>query len=138
MPCVGGSMVSLSLDGRQFSVVAGVDVISKVGGSENELHLGPGGTCEIIKTIALWQMTGFVIAVDLTSGDDHFLQCLQDRDCFFKVDAVYASGSVRSGIGQITGKTLISSMHATATVDLMGPGQLTPKDSGEYNGKRSS
>lgn len=125
MAMVGGSMVSLSLDGRGFSVAADADVSSKVGGTENELQMNGDSTGRLIKTAVGWALTGYTLGIDFGRGDDQFLQDLQNRNDFFPVVAQYASGAIRNGLGQITGETQTSSMNATATVDLMGPGELT-------------
>lgn len=122
---VGGSIESLTLDGRQFSVPADAEGQRKLGGFENEVQSNGDGTARLIKTRVPLQIEGITISIDDTRGDHEFLQQLQDRREFFPIAITYASGATYQGRAQLTGDTQASSQNATASVSLHGPGILT-------------
>ena len=47
---VGGSIESLTLDGRTFSVAADADTTRNLGGTDNEVEMNGDGTYRIVKT----------------------------------------------------------------------------------------
>ena len=121
----GGSIESVGLAGRTFSVAADADSNRKLGGWENEAQPNGDGTARLIKTRVVWQLDGLTLSIDDLRGDQEYLQDLKDRLDFFPIDITYASGSVYSGLGQVTGEEQTSSMSTTAAVTLSGPGKLT-------------
>jgi hypothetical protein len=125
MPGVGGSIESVTLDGRTFSVAADAEAQQKLGGFENEVQPNGDGTSRLIKTRVSWSLDGLTVDIDDTQDDAEFLQSLQDGNSFFPVAISYASGAVYQGTGQIVGETQKSSQNATAAVSLMGQGELT-------------
>lgn len=125
MPATGGSIESVTLDGRNFPVAADAEAQRKLGGFENEVQANGNGTARIIKTRVPLSIDGLTIEVDDDRGDHEFLQALSNRNDFFPVAITYASGSVYQGRAQITGELQSSSQNATAAVSLMGPGILT-------------
>jgi hypothetical protein len=125
MPGVGGSIESVTLDGRTFSVAADAEAQQKLGGFENEVQPNGDGTARLIKTRVSWSLDGLTVDIDDTQDDAEFLQRLQDGNNFFPVAVSYASGAVYQGTGQIVGETQKSSQNATAAVSLMGQGELT-------------
>lgn len=121
----GGSIESVGLAGRTFSVAADADSNRKLGGWENEAQPNGDGTARLIKTRVVWLLDGLTLSIDDLRGDQEYLQDLKDRLDFFPIDITYASGVVYSGLGQVTGEEQVSSMSTTAAVTLSGPGKLT-------------
>jgi hypothetical protein len=122
---VGGSIESITLDGRTFSVAADAEAQRKLGGFENEVQANGDGTARMIKTRVPLVLDGLTLDIDDTNGDHEFLQALADGNSFFAIAITYASGEVYQGTAQITGEMQVSSQNATAAVNLMGPGLLT-------------
>lgn len=122
---VGGSIESITLDGRTFAVAADAEAQRKLGGFENEVQANGDGTARLIKTRVPLVLDGLTLDVDDANGDHEFLQALADGNSFFAIAITYASGEVYQGTAQITGEMQVSSQNATAAVNLMGPGELT-------------
>lgn len=125
MTAVGGSIESVSLDGRIFAVAADADSNRKLGGFENEVSPNGDGTSRLQKTRVSWSIDGLTLSIDDTRADAEYLQELQDGLDFFPVAVTYASGIVYQGTGQLVAETAISSQSTTASVALMGTGKLT-------------
>lgn len=125
MPAVGGSLESITLDGRNFAIAADAEANRKLGGFENEVQSNGDGTARLIKTRVPLSLDGLTLEIDDDRGDHEFLQQLSNRQDFFPIALTYASGAVYQGTAQITGETQASSQSATASVNLMGPGVLT-------------
>lgn len=125
MAAVGGSIESVTLDGRIFPVAADAEAQRKLGGFENEVQANGDGTARLIKTRVPLSIDGLTVEVDDDRGDHEFLQELSNRNDFFPVAITYASGITYQGTAQIVGETQASSQNATASVSLMGPGVLT-------------
>lgn len=125
MAAVGGSIESITLDGRNFGVAADAESQRKLGGFENEVQANGNGTARIIKTRVPLSLDGLTVECDDARGDHEFLQALSNRNDFFPVAITYASGRTYQGRAQIVGELQTSSTNATAAVSLMGPGELT-------------
>lgn len=124
---VGGSIESVSLAGRIFSVAADADSNRKLGGKENELQMNGDGTARIIQTNVPWGLSDITVAIDDDAGDHEFLQNLSDSANFFVVTITYASGKTYQGSGKIIGELQVSSQNTTAAFSLQGAGNLTPQ-----------
>lgn len=125
MAAVGGSIESITLDGRGFAVAADAEAQRKLGGFENEVQANGDGTARLIKTRVPLSIDGLTVEIDDDRADQEFLQELSNRNDFFPVVISYASGNDYQGTAQIVGETQTSSQNATAAVSLMGPGVLT-------------
>lgn len=125
MPAIGGSIESVTLDGRAFSVTADGEVQRKLGGFQNEVQANGDGTARLIKTRDPWGLDGLTVEVDDDRGDHEFLKDLTDRPDFFPVAVTYASGATWQGTGQIVGEVQMGNQNSTASVSLMGYGSLT-------------
>ncbi len=125
MAAIGGSIESISLAGRTFSVTADSDTQRKIGGFENDVQANGDGTARTIKTRVPWSVTGITIKIDDDNGDQEFLQNLTDSNNDIAVAVTYPSGAVYQGTGQITGEVQYGNSGASASLDLMGPGILT-------------
>lgn len=127
MSAIGGSIESITLDGREYSVAADAEVQRKLGGWENEVAENGDGTARIIKTRVPLALDGLTLNVDDSRNDHEFLQELANRKDFFPIAITYVSGVTYQGSAIITGEMQVSSQAATAAVSLMGPGELTPQ-----------
>lgn len=125
MSGVGGSIESVILDGRGFPVAADAEAQRKLGGWENEVQANGDGSARIIKTRVPLSLSGLTVEVDDTRGDHEFLQGLANRSDYFPIAITYASGITYQGRGMLVGEMQASSQNATASFDVMGPGQLT-------------
>lgn len=125
MAAVGGSIESITLDGRNFAVAADAEAQRKLGGDENETMANGDGTARLIKTKVAWSLDGASVECDDSRDDHKFLQELADRNTFFPCAITYASGEVFQGTGQITGEMQVSNQSASAAVSLAGSGKLT-------------
>ena len=122
---VGGSIESITLNGRTFAVAADAEAQRKLGGFENEVQANGDGTARQIKTRVPLAIDGLTLDIDDDKGDQEFLKELSDGNDFFPIAITFASGEVYQGTAQLTGETQVRSQNATAAVSLMGPGTLT-------------
>ncbi len=127
MPAIGGSIESVSVSGRPFAVASDADVSRKLGGFENTVITNGDGTSRIIAVRVAWSLTGLVLEVDDTLGDQEFLKAIQDGMAFVPVTITYANGVTYQGTGTISGESSFSNQTATANVDFSGTGDLTPQ-----------
>lgn len=125
MPAVGGSIESITLEGRTFSVAGDADVGIKLGGSENDVQANGDGTARLIKTRVTWSVADATVSIDDSNGDAEFLQALADRNSFFPCTITLSSGAIYQGDGQLTGEMPTQTQATTASVTLMGTGVLT-------------
>lgn len=124
MTAVGGSIESISLDGRSFPVAADAEVQRKIGGFENEVLSNGDGTARLIKTRVPLSLDGVTVEIDDGRGDQEFIQALIDRNGFYPIAITYASGTTYQGTAQVVGENPAGSQAATAAISLMGPGVL--------------
>ena len=123
-PQIGGSVTSISLNGRQFSVPADADFSDKLGGTENETLANGDRTARLIKTVIPWNIGGVVVAIDDSQQDFEFLTDLKNGNEFADIAVELASGAIFTGSGTINGELVRSTQSATASFDLGGPGTL--------------
>lgn len=121
---IGGSIESLTLQGRTFSVAADSDSNRKLGGFENEIQANGDGTARLVKTRVPFSITDINVVVDDAKGDHEFLQDLADGNQFFPITITYASGEIYTGEAQISGELVLASQATTATLSLMGTAKL--------------
>jgi hypothetical protein len=125
MTAVGGSIESITLDGREFPVAADAEAQRKLGGFENEVLANGDGSARLIKTRVPLSFEGVVVETDDARGDHEFLQEIANSTDFFALAITYASGVTYQGTAQITGEMQTSSQNATTALSLKGPGVLT-------------
>ena len=125
MAAVGGSIDSISLNGRIFVVDAEADVNRKMGGFENEVKSNGDGSARQIKKKVPLSISGLTIEIDDTREDQEFIQFLANLNDFFPIVVTFVSGDDYQGSATITGEVQFSSQNATAQINLMGPGTLT-------------
>ena len=125
MAAVGGSIESVTLDGREFGVAADAEAQRKLGGWENEVQMNGNGTGRLVKTRTPLSIDGLTLDTDDDRGDQEFMQELADRNDFFPIAVTFASGNTYQGVAQIVGDLQASSQSAMTTANFMGPGNLT-------------
>ncbi len=125
MSAIGGSIDSMSLNGRNFAVAADADSQKKLGGKENDVQANGDGTARLIQTRVAWKITDITAEIDDDRGDHEFIQELSNITDFFPISITYASGETYQGSGQIVDETQASSQNATASLSFSGPGILT-------------
>ena len=121
---VGGSIESVSINGRTFPVASDAEANRKLGGFENEVQANGDGTARVVKTRVPWGLDGLQVEIDDDRGDQEFLQEIADGTGFVPCAITFASGITYSGRGIITGEVQGSSQNATTSISLMGPGEL--------------
>jgi len=125
MTAVGGSVESISFDGREFAVTADSDVSIKVGGFENEPSANGNGTARLLKTRVTWSVSGANLEVDHSNDDLNFLQERADSKSYSDFTITMTDGTTYQGEGCIQGELAGSSASAAASVNFGGPGKLT-------------
>ena len=126
MSAQGGSTEALIIDGRHFSVPADADFTTKLGGYEIELQPNGDRTVRRVQTWVPWSMSGGSISIDPARGDQEFIEGLALRPDV-PIAKVDSDGIVYQGTGTVTGEKGKSSQSATMTIELGGPGKLTPQ-----------
>ncbi len=127
MPAIGGSLESITLDGRSFAVTADADTGRKLGGYENSIEANGDGTGRLIKAIVMPMLSGVVVEIDDTQNDHEFVQALANSNRFFPATATFASGVTYQWTSQIIGELSFSNQSTTASFDLSGTGTMTPQ-----------
>lgn len=125
MVAIGGSIESISIEGRSFAVTADAESNRKLGGYENEVQANGDGTARLIKTRTNWMLDGVNIEIDDSRNDHEYLQNLANQSAFASFVISYASGIAWQGTGQLTGEMQASSQSATMSLSIMGTGELT-------------
>lgn len=122
---IGGSIQSVTIDGREFPVAADSDANRKLGGYANEVEPNGNQTARIVKTAIAWSIDGIAVVIDDSNGDLEFLQALADSSRFAPITLTLANDETYQGVGQITGDLAASSKSTTASLNLQGEGKLT-------------
>jgi hypothetical protein len=124
MSAIGGSIESVTIANRNFSVAADADGQRKLGGFENEIQVNGDGTARKVMTRVAWMVSGLTLSVDDGNGDHEFLQERADAKVYDPISITYASGKTYSGTGTVSGEMQVGSQAQTLSVDLSGPGKL--------------
>lgn len=127
MASIGGSVESVSLDGRTFAVAADADVSRALGGKQTNVLSNGDGSARQQKTRTPWTLSGLQLVIDDDRGDQEFLQAVNDGSAFVPVAVRLASGEVYQGLGTIAGDEPITASMQTqiAEITLSGPRKLT-------------
>lgn len=122
---VGGSIESVSIDGRLFPVAADAGVNRNLGGFKNEVAANGNGTARLLKTRVPWMLDGISLEIDDDRSDQEFLKKIGDGNDFVDMTITFASGHTYQGTGQIVDDIAFDSSKATAGVKLSGPGDAS-------------
>lgn len=125
MSAVGGSIESVSIDGRTFPVAADAEANQKLGGFEKEQQPNGDGSARAVLTRVTWLLDGLTVQIDPDRADQEFLQEQSDSKKNVNIVVTYASGVSYQGRGSVTGEVSVSSQSATAGITLAGPGKLS-------------
>jgi len=122
---IGGSIESVTLEGRTYTVASDADVAQKLGGFENEVQANGDGGARKIMTRVPWGLSDITVSIDPETDDLEFLQSLANTKGFIDCTLTEVGGTVWQGSGTITGEMPRSLQATTAAVNLMGQGKLT-------------
>ena len=125
MAAVGGSIESVSISGRLFSVAGDSDFQFNLGGYSNEIQMNGDKTGRIIKTSIPFNIDSITLSVDLPLGDFDFLNDVKNGNDYVPISITLASGAIYQGLAIITGDMVLSSQNTSVTLALSGPGDLT-------------
>jgi hypothetical protein len=120
----GGSIQSVTLNGREYSTAADNEATVFPGGFTHEQRPNGDGGGRDIKTRTSWKISGIELAIDWSEGDMEFLQDLSNGP-LFAVTMTLADDTVLKATGQIEGEWTGSTQSSTVSVDLSGPGTIT-------------
>ena len=123
MGAVGGSLGSVSLNGRSFSVDGEADVAQQLKAFENEMKVNGNGQLRLIKKRQVQMLESIPVAIDDSIGDLEFLSELNDNgdgnsDGLFNVVVAMPSGAIYSGRGQFVGDIKRQTGEATAELTI--------------------
>lgn len=121
---IGGSIQSISIDGRDFNVTSDADFTIDMGGFKNERLMNGNNTSRKKKERKPWKVTGIVLDTDFANGDHAFLQNIADGPDVAMV-IHFADDSKLTGTGSIEGDLTFSSMNSTGSLEMAGGGTLT-------------
>ena|SRR5688572_22966489 len=124
MSAVGGSIESVTIDGRRFPVAADADADRDIGGFTNEVSANGDGSARILKTRKPWKVSGLSVEIDENRADQDFLQEKADALEFYPITITLASGHTYAGEGIVSGDLTAKTMSATADVELSGRDRL--------------
>lgn len=125
MAAVGGSIESISIDGRLFPVAADSDASIDTGGFSVEHQANGDGSARDVMTRKIWMVDGLNVEIDHYRGDLQFLQEKSDTPGGrFPITVTLVNGVTYQGSGKPTGDIKASSQNATAAITLSGPGKL--------------
>lgn len=120
MSAVGGSIESISINGRIFAVAADADATIFIGGRQNEVQVNGNGSVRVVKTQTPWSISGLTVSIDTVMGDLEFLQGIANAPGLVPVVVTMANGTSYAGNGTITDALELSTQNATASVSLSG------------------
>jgi hypothetical protein len=121
----GGSVVTITLAGSEFTGAADSDTQRKIGGVENEFQMNGNKTARQIQTLVAWQFGPYNVECDDLSDDQTTLQNLANRKSEFPITIEYASGAIYQGTGNIVGEINFSNTSTTIPLTLGGGNILT-------------
>jgi hypothetical protein len=150
MTAVSGSLVGVTIAGREFTVAASEGAEIHLGGWINTVERNGDGTSRIVQARSSWSLMGAVLSVDNERGDLEYLTAakaegggvlqlryLDERLAltggediaglrkFYPIQIELVDGTVFVGKGVPVGKISYDTMNGTARVDFEGDGRLT-------------
>jgi hypothetical protein len=121
---VGGSLDSISIDGRIFNATADADVSMDLGGfSSEQKPLGNGDAIDVM-TRKIWKATGIKVGINHDQADQQFLQAAANDKTNKPITITLASGHTYQARGKPTGDLNFSTMDSVCELELSGPGAL--------------
>jgi hypothetical protein len=119
-----GTLKSISLNARSFSVPDDCDVNIDLGGYENEIKRNGDGSDRQVKTMK----PGGISGVQVIGGDDvlEYIHGIKQQNEFADVALELVGGRQYSGRVQISGQLQESSMNGVISFDLAGQVGILP------------
>lgn len=124
MSTTGGSVLSVSMNGVQYSVPADADFTDQFGGFQNEMQANGDGTTRLIKTRVPGVISGVVVNCDNSRQDREAIEALRAGKELFDLVVEYADGALYSGRAQVTGEPSYSSQNSTMSLNLSIEGKM--------------
>jgi hypothetical protein len=115
-----GSIKTVSIKSRLFSVAGDVDAKLNLGGRENEVQPNGDGTVCIVQTVSASDISGLKLRISDTRRDQEFLAEVQGLADVVPITLTKASGLTYRGKMQIVGKIEVSTKDQTAEIQLSG------------------
>jgi len=116
----GGSIESLSLNGRGFAIAADSDPGRILGGSKNSIEMNGDGTFRTIAEQTPSKIAGISVQIDDDANDHEFIQDLINGAEQIDISITYYSGTTYYGQGQITEDSEYSPKSGTMELTLEG------------------
>jgi hypothetical protein len=153
-PVVGGSVKSVSIEGREFPVDAACDAVFDTGGFSNTVEITGSGESIVAQERIPWQLLNVDLVISEDRGDLGFLAGVfnaivepfapslaipapptgPDRDflgeviargTFVPITVTQADDTTHTGRGTIVGSIQRSTMTGLAKVSFAGDGEMT-------------
>lgn len=116
----GGSIESVSIKNRIFSVAADADAERDLGGFTVERMSNGDGSVRRKKTRKPWMLSGLTLSIDDNNQDQEFLQGIADGEEEVAITVTYVSGITYGGTGGLEGDLKFGNQNTTADVTLAG------------------
>jgi hypothetical protein len=128
MALVGGSIQAVSIGGTDFAVTADADAKLRLGGTKLSPQRYGNGTTIFTGSTEPWSLTDLEIGIEADRGHLQFLQSVASAFDPVPCTITLVDGTVYSGMGELVDDHDFSTAKATATISLMGSGQLTKQE----------
>ena len=124
MAATGGSLESLNIHGRNFSVAGDAAASRMIGGGSNEVQINGNGSVRLVTTRTAWKITGIEVSVDNDNEDQEYIQGVIDSKVLGVMNLVHAGGTTYTGTGTVTGDFEVDTQKTTATIEISGSNKL--------------
>lgn len=120
MSAVGGSVFSMTVNGRAFAVAADATVSIKLQKWTNEVAMNGDGSARVLKTLTAQTLESVVLSCNSAKDDLQYLTEANDSMEDISFTITLATGEVYGGKGQFVGDIKEDTSKATleATVNL--------------------
>lgn len=120
----GGSVNNITVNDRTFRVAADADPTRDLGGFSSEIKPNGDSTAREIMTRKVWKLEGITVEIDPNSDDQEFLQDLANVPGYYAISIELVDQTVYQATGKPVGDLQASSMDASMSLSLSGPGRL--------------
>ena len=117
---VAGSIKSVSIKSRLFSVAGDADAKLNLGGRENEVQPNGDNTVCVVQTVMASEISSLKLRISDTRRDQEFLAEVQASGDVVPITVTKASGLTYRGKMQIVGKIEVSTKDQTVEIQLSG------------------
>lgn len=120
----GGSIYSVSIKNRSFTVAADADANRDLGGFTAEVQMNGDGTVRYVLTAKPWMVDGLTIEIEDDNDDQAFIQNIIDAGKAVPITMTDVFKNTYSGAGLVTGDLKKSTMSGLVPVTFSGGGKL--------------